>query len=578
MKIKYAIAVVVIALLVYLGLNTQGSREEVNDAAMHRSYTNDKDLYGIDALTDLEQQHDEYIYGGIVSHHLLANLDMAKFFFEFADQDVERVILVGPNHFYPNIHTAISTMQSYETPYGEVETDVRFVQELADERLVQLEPAIMETEHAISSLVPYVARYLSKAELVPIILDRSVDASRLEELTEQLISQSNKKTIVVASVDFSHHLYSNASNAHDLRSLAAILSFDYDALWTAELDSPQSLYILLNYLETVEAQQFSYWQQDASRIFADHDIEDVTSYVFAHALPGEAEPRDGTSILFFGDTMLGRETGRQIEEGKDFFAGIRGPEGLFLRGNDAIFANLESAILSRWCTTQDELAIPRERLSVLSGNGITHLGTSNNHFSRCDVEEGARILLEDGFAVLETMRPTVVEGTGNSVSLISIYAAPVPANTSEILSQVSEIIASSKSDWHVANIHWGVEYSTEPSNAQKELAHDLIDVGIDLIIGHHPHVVQPVEVYKDGLIAYSLGNFIFDQVGTATQSGLSAIAFFGNANLELFLFPFIQESFVPTHITQAEARDVCAEIIRGYEFENDAHPCVISAD
>ena len=61
----------------------------------------------------------------------------------------------------------------------------------------------------------------------------------------------------------------------------------------------------------------------------------------------------------------------------------------------------------------------------------------------------------------------------------------------------------------VVNFHWGNEYDYEADEYQRELAHKAIDMGADLIIGHHPHVVQEIEYYKGKAIVYSLGNFIF---------------------------------------------------------------------
>jgi poly-gamma-glutamate capsule biosynthesis protein CapA/YwtB (metallophosphatase superfamily) len=61
----------------------------------------------------------------------------------------------------------------------------------------------------------------------------------------------------------------------------------------------------------------------------------------------------------------------------------------------------------------------------------------------------------------------------------------------------------------VINFHWGIERNHLPEESDRVLAHRLIDNGVDIIIGHHPHVTQPVEVYKGKIITYSLGNFIF---------------------------------------------------------------------
>ena len=73
-------------------------------------------------------------------------------------------------------------------------------------------------------------------------------------------------------------------------------------------------------------------------------------------------------------------------------------------------------------------------------------------------------------------------------------------------------IVRKKVDFIVVNIHWGEEEIAFPSYSNRLLAHQLIDVGVDLIIGHHPHVIQPVELYKDKYIFYSLGNFIFSDL------------------------------------------------------------------
>ena len=71
------------------------------------------------------------------------------------------------------------------------------------------------------------------------------------------------------------------------------------------------------------------------------------------------------------------------------------------------------------------------------------------------------------------------------------------------------------------SFHWGAEYQDVSSIVQKKLAHLVIDAGADLVIGHHPHVVQEIEEYGAGMIFYSLGNFIFDQdFSLETQQGL----------------------------------------------------------
>ena len=92
----------------------------------------------------------------------------------------------------------------------------------------------------------------------------------------------------------------------------------------------------------------------------------------------------------------------------------------------------------------------------------------------------------------------------------------------KILLKISLCHPQKKKDekW-IISIHWGDEYIGIQSKNQINLAHQLIDLGFDLIIGHHPHVIQPIETFNEKLILYSLGNFIFDQnFSKRTQKGL----------------------------------------------------------
>ena len=66
------------------------------------------------------------------------------------------------------------------------------------------------------------------------------------------------------------------------------------------------------------------------------------------------------------------------------------------------------------------------------------------------------------------------------------------------------------------SFHWGTEYTGRANQDQRELAHQAIDAGADLILGHHPHVIQGLELYQDRLIAYSLGDFVWDHYSRET--------------------------------------------------------------
>jgi poly-gamma-glutamate synthesis protein (capsule biosynthesis protein) len=81
-------------------------------------------------------------------------------------------------------------------------------------------------------------------------------------------------------------------------------------------------------------------------------------------------------------------------------------------------------------------------------------------------------------------------------------------NTQEIIDDVRK--AASKVDFLIVSIHWGNEFIRKPSPQQVKLGHAIIDAGAKVVLGHHPHVLQGVEEYNAGIIAYSMGNFVFD--------------------------------------------------------------------
>jgi poly-gamma-glutamate synthesis protein (capsule biosynthesis protein) len=96
-----------------------------------------------------------------------------------------------------------------------------------------------------------------------------------------------------------------------------------------------------------------------------------------------------------------------------------------------------------------------------------------------------------------------------------LYAGPKTAGVAALkfnssLARVRDLRSSV--DWLIVQLHWGMEMSQLPSPQQRELARKFVDAGADLILGHHPHVLQPFEVIDGVPVAYSLGNFLFSEM------------------------------------------------------------------
>lgn len=214
-----------------------------------------------------------------------------------------------------------------------------------------------------------------------------------------------------------------------------------------------------------------------------------------------------------------------------------------LQGGDIVFGNLEAII-----STHDlPPSFPEKPYNFhASGNaaqtlkkaGFHVLSLANNHamdYGLAAVSETKKLLAENGIATFGTgstisdaRRPAIVTRKGIRFGFLgysvahapSAYAKKNKAGVAPIrMKEIQKDIASLRKqvDVLIVSLHWGTEYETMPSEKQRKEAHQIIDWGADLIIGHHPHVMQGIETYKGKLIAYSLGNFIFDQKGKGTD-------------------------------------------------------------
>lgn len=160
---------------------------------------------------------------------------------------------------------------------------------------------------------------------------------------------------------------------------------------------------------------------------------------------------------------------------------------------------------------------------------------ANNHFGqhgKAAMDYTLRCLEERGiYFVGRTRTPIEITIKGRSVSIWGVtivndeynYDGYFKSSAEDLLSDLSCGDKPDGAFW-IVSIHWGEEYLTIPSATQKKLAMSLYKKGVDLILGHHSHVIQPVRYVNDIPVAYSHGNFIFDQnFSKLTQLGLMMI-------------------------------------------------------
>ncbi|MEK7638646.1 MAG: CapA family protein [Patescibacteria group bacterium] len=226
------------------------------------------------------------------------------------------------------------------------------------------------------------------------------------------------------------------------------------------------------------------------------------------------------SLTFVGDILLARNVEYLMQkQGTEYpFAGLN----LSLIGNNsAVIGNFEAAIPQthiRTPTEQITFSVATSAVPVLKKGGITHVSLANNHAHDFEAEG-----LKHTKKVLE-MNTISTFGEPDSVSSESVNYVHIKDQTVALIAlqgigmETAPVSwrslirrATKQSDIQIVFIHWGDEYALRHSPAQEQLATELVTTGVDLIIGHHPHVVEDIGVIEGVPVFYSIGNYIFDQ-------------------------------------------------------------------
>jgi poly-gamma-glutamate synthesis protein (capsule biosynthesis protein) len=239
-----------------------------------------------------------------------------------------------------------------------------------------------------------------------------------------------------------------------------------------------------------------------------------------------------------GDILMHCDVQRSARESETGLRALWEDVEPLIRGADIAFANLETPVAptSGVSGLPFRFNAPAELPAALRASGFTVLSTANNHA----YDQGAAGVLETlrrlraeqlvpvgtGATRPEAEQPQVVEAKGLRVAFLGftdLYNINLNAKAGGPWVRALDPAAAAdavraaraQADAVVVSIHWGVEYQHEPLPRQREVAQRLCEAGADLILGTHPHVLQPVEMLRSGphrtLVAYSLGNFISNQ-------------------------------------------------------------------
>lgn len=281
------------------------------------------------------------------------------------------------------------------------------------------------------------------------------------------------------------------------------------------------------------------------------------------------------SVLNFGDVMFDRGV-RNIMENRerDPFEYVKKDLRL-IKNYDVFIVNLEGPIVEmnrNECQAKAyNFQFASTTPNLLKSIGINMVNIANNHTYDCykvgfnktkEYLDNAGINYI-GDNVLERSYVTRVI-KGKVITFVGIDETVAQIPVSSFYPLINEL--NEASDYVVVNIHWGTEYELEKTERQMSIAHALVDNGADVVFGHHPHVIEPIEIYKNKVIFYSLGNFVFDQDFGETTKGLGAGVEFREDKNIFTLFPFNIKIFIPEFIKNEEVLVFCEKYL--YDIEH----------
>lgn len=196
--------------------------------------------------------------GGIIPHHLLAGFIIADYFNYLRAHQPRTIILLGPNHFEKG-EKVIGGFYDWKTPFGVVETDQELARNFQKNGLITIDEEVLGSEHSIGNIMPFLKYYLPQTKIVPIVLRRNISLEQIQLMADELSKSLDGKTILVASIDFSHYLKLEEAEEKDKETLKAMENFNFRKILSFNndyLDSPASLAVLLTAMKNQEKTDF----------------------------------------------------------------------------------------------------------------------------------------------------------------------------------------------------------------------------------------------------------------------------------------------------------------------------------
>ncbi|MFC1655848.1 AmmeMemoRadiSam system protein B [Patescibacteria group bacterium] len=488
------------------------------------------------------------VFGGIIPYDPNSPNEINEYFAEIKElENPKTFVIIDETDFITapiTVEPIITHKNGYKTIFGEVECDSEFVDKLLETDYITLASEDFYSFSASTPLVTSIKYSFKNARIVPIVLTSetaSLDAYKLSRLLKKIVGESNKSVFVIAINKESPSSDPNMKELQMSTQERAFHNFDISTIKNLKTDSVLAIKTALYYF---------HFNQAKNPVFKNNFV-----YYTKEDAP---EKMERVTLLGFGDVMLDRAVRSLMDKhGLNYpFQKIAGDIG----GTDHVFANFEGPIKEFPVATSKSISFrfKPDVVQVVKDAGITIVSIANNHAldqgwgGRDDTK---RFLEAGGVTYFGHPKNTheenvhVSEISGSKVAFLGYDDTIFKVNVEDSAANIRQL--KEENDYVIISIHWGAEYKHTPTNRKIELAHGFVDAGADLVIGHHPHVVQTMEIYNGVPVFYSLGNFVFDQYFSQdTQEGLAIGTIFEKDRTVIYLYPYAIPNSQPEFMSE----------------------------
>ena len=289
-------------------------------------------------------------------------------------------------------------------------------------------------------------------------------------------------------------------------------------------------------------------------------------------------PKENVSIAVTGDVMFARKMPGVLSLDSSPFKGVSDVTS----NVDLLLINFENAATTSTNQLKGDVALKcnPKYVPLARANNLTVAALANNHafdYGIVGMNDTIKNLKDAditpigaGNSESEAHQSVTKDINGRKITILNYmdsenfaeysqsvmpYATADSAGYSAYdFEDAKKQISEHNDSFIIAYMHYGNEYSHSPNENQKNISHELIDLGADIVLGSHPHVTQGIEMYNGKPIFYSLGNFIFDQSNTQTHSAYFVKIDLINNTGECTVYPIYISNYLPQHMNSENGK------------------------